>query len=134
VWYCEETIAISNPWQAFIHICVSMRSSATLFANLAKKQPAIWPQRAPHAANGSLKAYTRRAIRAPESNWLGEIQRGDRDQSDKPLPYAQKKNTDNSRTLCTKMQQGLPTWNRKPFAFNQEMVAGVRFELTTFGL
>jgi hypothetical protein len=32
-----------------------------------------------------------------------------------------------------KCSKGLPAWNWKPFAFNLELVAGVRFELTTFG-
>jgi hypothetical protein len=39
-----------------------------------------------------------------------------------------------TRTLCTKNSKGLRCLCRKPFAFNQESVAGVRFELTTFGL
>jgi hypothetical protein len=43
-------------------------------------------------------------------------------------------NNPSQTAVCTKMQQGLPTWNRKPFAFTQKLVAGVRFELTTFGL
>jgi len=44
------------------------------------------------------------------------------------------KNPDKTRTIASKAARA-SGWNyRKPFVFYIEVVAGVRFELTTFGL
>jgi hypothetical protein len=50
------------------------------------------------------------------------------------LLCAGSENTDNSRTFGTKCSKGLRCDSRKPFAFNHDLVAGVGFEPTTFGL
>jgi hypothetical protein len=44
------------------------------------------------------------------------------------------RNTDKTRTICVSKEKGLAVEFSKPFVFFHELVAGVRFELTTFGL
>jgi hypothetical protein len=47
---------------------------------------------------------------------------------------AMKWNSDVFRTVALKSSKGFRLERRKPFVFFIELVAGVRFELTTFGL
>ena len=72
--YCEETIAISNHWQAFVNTCVSMRSSDALFANLPKKQP-VGRREGRAVAKSKRQAErecTRGAIRSPCTMKIGQ--------------------------------------------------------------